>query len=65
LGVRVGDGDEDLRHITGHPDDSDLLCAAMGTASLMPKAPYDPPRHHGGMARSRDGGSTWQGLEAD
>jgi hypothetical protein len=25
----------------------------------------DPPRHQGGIARSRDGGGTWQRIEAD
>jgi photosystem II stability/assembly factor-like uncharacterized protein len=59
------DGDEDLHHITGHPDDPDLLYASMGTASLTPRAPGDSPRRHGGIARSRDGGSTWERLETD
>jgi hypothetical protein len=59
------DGDEDLHYITGHPHDPDLLYAALGTASLTPDAPDDPPRHHGGIARSRDGGGTWQRIEAD
>jgi hypothetical protein len=59
------DGDEDLHYITGHPHDPDLLYAAMGTASLTPNAPDDPPRHHGGIARSRDGARTWQRIEAD
>ena len=45
------DGDEDLHYITGHPHDPDLLYAAMGTASLTPDAPDDPPRHHGGSAK--------------
>jgi photosystem II stability/assembly factor-like uncharacterized protein len=59
------DGDEDLHHITGHPHDPDLLYAATGTASLTPSAHDDPPRHHGGIARSRDGGRTWQRLASD
>lgn len=54
------DGDEDLHHITGHPDDADLLYASMGSASLA-----DDDRHHGGIARSRDGGRTWERLETD
>src|SRR5512132_2613769 len=33
-------GDEDLHHITGHPDDPDLLYAATGSASLK----ADPAR---------------------
>jgi photosystem II stability/assembly factor-like uncharacterized protein len=59
------DGDEDIHHITGHPGDPDLLYAAMGTASLTPNPPGDPPRHRGGIARSRNGGSTWRRLETD
>ena len=59
------DRDEDLHHITGHPDDPDLLYAATGTASLTPQAPGDPPRRHGGVARSRDGGTTWEKIETD
>jgi hypothetical protein len=37
----------------------------MGTASLAPRAPGGPPRRHGGIARSRDGGTTWEKLERD
>ena len=58
------DGDEDLHHITGDPDDPDLLYAALGTASLTSGA-GGTPRHHGGIARSRDGGSTWERVETD
>jgi photosystem II stability/assembly factor-like uncharacterized protein len=59
------DRDEDLHHVTGHPDDPDLLYVALGTASLTPQARGDPPRRHGGIARSRDGGMTWNKLETD
>jgi photosystem II stability/assembly factor-like uncharacterized protein len=55
------DGDDDLHHITGHPDDPDLLYASMGSASLAP----NDDRHHGGIARSRDGGRTWERIETD
>jgi photosystem II stability/assembly factor-like uncharacterized protein len=58
-------GDEDLHHVTGHPEDADLLYTALGSASLTPRAPGDPPRQHGGIARSRDGGATWEKLETD
>jgi photosystem II stability/assembly factor-like uncharacterized protein len=54
------DGDDDIHHITGHPDDADLLYASMGSASLT-----EDDEHHGGIARSRDGGRTWQRLETD
>jgi photosystem II stability/assembly factor-like uncharacterized protein len=59
------DRDEDLHHVTGHPDDPDLLYAATGSASLTRPAPGDPPRRHAGVARSRDGGTTWEKLEHD
>jgi photosystem II stability/assembly factor-like uncharacterized protein len=58
------DGDEDIHHVTGHPDDPDLLYVATGTASLTPRA-SDTARKHGGIARSRDGGATWEKLETD
>jgi photosystem II stability/assembly factor-like uncharacterized protein len=59
------DGDEDIHHITGHPDDPELLYVSTGTASLTPRAPGDTARRHGGIARSRDGGTTWEKLETD
>jgi photosystem II stability/assembly factor-like uncharacterized protein len=59
------DRDEDLHFVTGHPDDPDLLYAATGSASLTPRAPDDPPRRHGGIARSRDGGTSWEKVETD
>ena len=54
------DRDEDIHHVTGHPDDADLLFAATGTASIGPRT-----RRHGGVARSRDGGATWEKVETD
>jgi photosystem II stability/assembly factor-like uncharacterized protein len=54
------DGDEDIHHVTGHPDDPDLLFVALGTASLN-----SPPGGHGGIARSRDGGASWEKVETD
>jgi photosystem II stability/assembly factor-like uncharacterized protein len=61
----TADRDEDLHHVTGHPDDPDLLYASMGSASLTPRAPGQPPRRHGGIARSRDGGGIWEKLHHD
>jgi hypothetical protein len=52
-------GDEDIHFVTGHPDDPDLVYVALGTASLHQPGP------HGGIARSRDGGRTWEKLETD
>jgi photosystem II stability/assembly factor-like uncharacterized protein len=54
------DGDEDIHHVTGHPDDADLLYVSLGSASLSQNG-----RQHGGIARSRDGGRTWERVETD
>jgi photosystem II stability/assembly factor-like uncharacterized protein len=55
--------DEDIHHITGHPHDDDLLYASLGTASLTRHRPDGEPL--GGIARSRDGGDTWEKVETD
>lgn len=56
--------DDDIHHITGHPDDANLLFASLGYAAI--KRPDRAPDYHlGGIARSRDGGATWQKLEND
>jgi photosystem II stability/assembly factor-like uncharacterized protein len=53
-------GDEDVHHVTGHPDDPDLVFVSLGTASLSRRG-----GPHGGIARSRDGGRTWEKVETD
>ena len=53
--------DEDIHQVTGHPDDPDVLYAALGTASLTRRGGDGL----GGVARSRDGGATWHKLETD
>jgi hypothetical protein len=53
-------GDEDVHHITGHPDDRDLVYASLGSAWLTQRG-----GQHGGIARSRDGGRTWEKVETD
>jgi photosystem II stability/assembly factor-like uncharacterized protein len=53
-------GDEDVHHVTAHPDDPDLLYVSLGSASLNQRE-----GRHGGIARSRDGGQTWEKLETD
>ena len=53
-------GDEDVHHVTGHPDDRDLVYVSLGTASLT-----RPGERHGGIARSRDGGRRWEKVETD
>jgi hypothetical protein len=53
-------GDEDVHHVTAHPDDPELLYVSLGSASLNERG-----GRHGGIARSRDGGHTWEKLETD
>jgi photosystem II stability/assembly factor-like uncharacterized protein len=53
-------GDEDVHHVTGHPDDRDLVYVSLGTATLTRRG-----GRHGGVARSRDGGRTWEKIETD
>jgi photosystem II stability/assembly factor-like uncharacterized protein len=57
--------DPDIHHITGHPDEPDLLFASLGWASLKgeQRGPDAPPL--GGVARSRDGGRTWTKFYSD
>jgi photosystem II stability/assembly factor-like uncharacterized protein len=57
--------DDDIHHITGHPDDPDLLYASLGYASLRHDRHAVDGRRFGGIARSRDGGRNWQKLEND
>jgi photosystem II stability/assembly factor-like uncharacterized protein len=52
--------DEDIHDIRGHPDDPDLLFAALGTASVTRRG-----ERLGGVARSRDGGASWEKVETD
>jgi photosystem II stability/assembly factor-like uncharacterized protein len=54
--------DEDIHHVTGHPREPDLLYAALGTAALNRR---EESRKLGGVARSRDGGASWEKLETD
>jgi BNR/Asp-box repeat len=53
-------GDEDVHHVTGHADDCDVLYVSLGSASLNRRG-----GQHGGIARSRDGGRTWEKVETD
>jgi photosystem II stability/assembly factor-like uncharacterized protein len=57
--------DEDIHYITGHPQEPDLLYAALGYASLPSRRSDGQQRRFGGVASSRDGGTTWQKLETD
>ena len=57
--------DEDIHHISGHPTEPDLLYASLGYASLTNRLRDGKPQRFGGVARSRDGGKSWQKLETD
>jgi len=62
--ARVGI-DDDIHHITGHPDDPNFLFASLGYASLRDSPHRTDGSRFGGIARSRDGGNTWQKVERD
>ena len=63
--------DYDIHHVTGDPADANTLYASLGYAG-PPKGMGDAAdaevvdgRRYGGIARTRDGGATWQRLERD
>ncbi|HET7094232.1 MAG TPA: hypothetical protein VFI22_12150, partial [Thermomicrobiales bacterium] len=58
-------GEADIHHITGHPDDADLLYVSLGWAPPPgePRAASGPPL--GGLACSRDGGRSWRKFWSD
>lgn len=51
-------GDEDVHEVRGHPSRPELVYVALGTASIGHGG-----ADHGGIARSRDGGATWERIE--
>jgi len=57
--------DEDIHHVTGHPDDGDALFVSLGTAALTQPGPGEERPRLGGIARSRDGGRSWDKVETD
>lgn len=60
--------DDDIHHITSHPDDPRLLYASLGYAALRRRnrtADGSGLPRLGGVARSRDGGATWEKLFTD
>ena len=54
--------DEDIHFVTGRPDDPDRLYAALGSAAV-----HRPPAGErlAGVARSYDGGASWEKVETD
>lgn len=62
--LRVGE-DHDIHQITGHPDDPNLLYAALGYAALRLQQRDENAPRLGGIARSRDGGASWEKVQTD
>ena len=57
--------DSDIHHITGHPDDPDLLFVSLGWAPMNRAEQASASSPLGGVARSRDGGQTWTKFHTD
>lgn len=57
--------DPDVHHITGHPDNADLLFASLGWAGRKGEESGAGAPPLGGIARSRNGGRTWEKLHTD
>ncbi|MFL5759954.1 MAG: WD40/YVTN/BNR-like repeat-containing protein [Thermomicrobiales bacterium] len=57
--------DPDVHHITGHPQDPNLLFASLGWAGPRNQQRASDAPKLGGVARSRDGGRTWQKFHTD
>lgn len=57
--------DEDIHHVTGRLDDGDVLYVSLGTAALTRPRPGEDRPRLGGVARSRDGGTSWEKVETD
>jgi photosystem II stability/assembly factor-like uncharacterized protein len=55
--------DDDIHHITGHPSDPQRLVVSLGYASLRVKRREVDEHRFGGIARSWDGGRTWEKVE--
>jgi photosystem II stability/assembly factor-like uncharacterized protein len=57
--------DSDIHFVTGHPNNGELLFAALGYAGIEQTPNEDGTKHRGGLARSTDGGRTWTKLFGD
>ena len=64
-GIGLVAGDSHIHYVTGHPKDPNLLFAALGWASLKSVGRTEKSPPLGGIARSRDGGGTWEKLHMD
>jgi len=56
---------DDIHQVTGDPGDPDLLWSALGLAALRSRQRGGGAPKLGGVARSRDGGGTWDVLHTD
>lgn len=56
---------DDIHQVSGHPADPDLLWASLGYASLARRPREEGAPALGGVARSRDGGRSWEVLHTD
>jgi photosystem II stability/assembly factor-like uncharacterized protein len=57
--------DSDIHFITGHPNNGDVLYAALGYAGIERTSEESGQRKRGGVARSTDSGKTWTKLFGD
>ena len=57
--------DHDVHHVTGHPSDASLLYVSLGYAALRSQPRGEGGPRLGGVARSRDGGSSWTKVLTD
>jgi photosystem II stability/assembly factor-like uncharacterized protein len=57
--------DPDIHHVTGHPEDANLLYASIGWAGPKNERRAANSPKLGGVARSRDGGKTWEKFHTD
>ena len=56
---------DDIHQVSGHPTEPDVLWAALGYAALKSRGRHDDRPALGGVARSRDGGASWEILHTD
>lgn len=57
--------DSDIHYVTGHPENGDIIYAALGYAGIEGTPNDDGPNRRGGVARSSDGGRSWTKLFTD
>ncbi len=57
--------DSDIHFITGHPENAQILFAALGYAGIDHTPNPEGEGRRGGVARSQDGGRSWQKLIND